>query len=90
MDYSTDDYTSDSASDSDDYSSSSCSDDDSDDSSDYSSSSDEDDDARVVRKTIINNHAIISSLPQQEIVSIYTAAMEEKGQEERDMDVDME
>ncbi|KAG0073590.1 Transcription factor e2f2 [Podila epicladia] len=90
MDYSTDDYTSDSASDSDDYSSSSCSDDDSDDSSDYSSSSDEDDNARVVRKTIINNHAIISSLPQQEIVSIYTAAMEEKGQEERDMDVDME
>ncbi|KAF9215578.1 Transcription factor e2f2 [Podila verticillata] len=90
MDYSTDDYTSDSASDSDDYSSSS-SDDDSDDSSDYSSSSDEDEEARVVRKTIINNHAIISSLPQQEIVSIYSAAMEEKElQEERDMDVDME
>ncbi|KAF9405235.1 E2F transcription factor 3, partial [Podila epigama] len=91
MDYSTDDYTSDSASDSDDYSSSSSSSDDySEDSSDYSSSSDEDDEDRVVSKTIINNHAIISSLPQQDIVSIYTAAMQEKEQDEGDMDVDME
>ncbi|KAF9902210.1 E2F transcription factor 3 [Linnemannia zychae] len=80
-DYSSlDDYSSsDSSTDESDYSSSS--DDYSDESSDCSSSSDEDDDeesAQPLRKTLIGNHAIISNLPQQDIVTIYSVAMDEK------------
>ena len=81
-DYSSlDDYSSsESSTDESDYSSSS-SDDYSDDSSDCSSSSDEDEEEssqQPLRKTLIGDHAIISSLPQQDIVSIYSAAMEEE------------
>lgn len=79
-DYSSlDDYSSsESSTDESDYSSSS--DDYSDDSSDCSSSSDEEDEesSQPLRKTLIGNHAVISSLPQQDIVSIYSAAMEEE------------
>ncbi|KAF9325076.1 E2F transcription factor 3, partial [Linnemannia elongata] len=79
-DYSSlDDYSSsESSTDESDYSSSS--DDYSDESSDCSSSSDEDDEEseKPLRKTLIGNHAVISSLPQQDIVTIYSAAMEEE------------
>ncbi|KAG0264147.1 E2F transcription factor 3 [Linnemannia exigua] len=81
-DYSSlDDYSSsESSTDESDYSSSSSSDDYSDDSSDCSSSSDEDDEESTMplRKTLIGNHAIISNLPQQDIVTIYSVAMDEK------------
>lgn len=78
-DYSSlDDYSSsESSTDESDYSSSS--DDYSDESSDCSSSSDEEDESeQPLRKTLIGNHAVISSLPQQDIVTIYSAAMEEE------------
>ncbi|KAF9918240.1 E2F transcription factor 3 [Linnemannia zychae] len=87
-DYSSlDDYSSsESSTDESDYSSSS--DDYSDESSECSSSSDEDEDdepAQPLRKTLIGNRTIYTSLPQQDIVTICTAAMDMEMSETEDM-----
>ncbi|KAI7830531.1 E2F/DP family winged-helix DNA-binding domain-containing protein [Gamsiella multidivaricata] len=85
-DYSSlDDYSSqddDSCTDDSDYSSSS--DDYSEESSDYSSSDDEEEPSRPLHKTVIGKHSIISSLPHQDIVSIYSAAMEAEEESENE------
>ena len=50
--------------------------------SDYSSSDDDEESSRPLTKTVIGEHSIVSSLPPQDVYTIYSAAMEEEEESE--------